>query len=266
VSSSGGNAGLACATIGVQLGLKVDVVVPTTTKELVIAKLKSLGAHVTVHGENWNQADEYTRAWVAQLSHAAYVSPYDHPLLWTGHSSLVEEILQQLVEERPAAILVSVGGGGLLCGVLEGLERVGEDRCQVVAAETLGASSFGQAWKEQKLVRLSKIDSIATSLGALEVTPEALERGQRHGRVRTSLCTDAEAIEACLLLARDHRVLVEPACGAALATLYSTRLREPFLQQLAEEKGPIVVEVCGGSGVTVDLLMQWKQDFVETKE
>lgn len=278
ISSSGGNAGLAAATVGQMLGLKVQVIVPKTTKALVIEKLKSLGAVVTVHGDNWNQADDYTRKQVGEQEHAAYISPYDHPLLWTGHSSLVEEIQHQLVKVRddgcgaggaaaaaaavdPAAVLVSVGGGGLLCGVLEGVQAVEWNQCKVIAAETIGASSFGQAWKEQALVRLPAIESIATSLGALEVTRVALERAQENGNVETSLCTDAEAVQACWCLARDHRVLVEPACGAALATLYSDRLREPFLKGL-EGAGPIVVEVCGGSGVTMDLLQQWKQELL----
>ena len=259
VSSSGGNAGLAVATVGKRLGMNVKVIVPKTTKELVIQKLRSLGADVTVHGENWNQADEYTRTLVGEDS--AYISPYDDPLLWTGHSSVVEELQQQLGNDEPAAILVSVGGGGLICGVFEGLEAASWKDTRVVAAETVGASSFGKAWEKKQPVRLSAIESIATSLGALEVTNVALERAQKHGNIDTSLCTDQEAVQACLNLARDHRLLVEPACGAALATLYSERLRGHFLSNI-KSSGPIVVEVCGGSGVNIDLLHQWEQDYL----
>lgn len=61
-------------------------------------------------------------------------------------------------------------------------------------------------------------------------------------------------------MARDHRLLVEPACGAALAVLYSDRLRQE-MDILGGGDGPIVVEVCGGSGVNLDLLHQWKTDF-----
>ena len=61
ISSSGGNAGLAAATVGRALGVSVDVVVPKTTKPIVVAKLKELGADVTVHGENWNAADDLAR-------------------------------------------------------------------------------------------------------------------------------------------------------------------------------------------------------------
>jgi L-serine/L-threonine ammonia-lyase len=112
---------------------------------------------------------------------------------------------------------------------------------------------------------LAGIDSIATSLGALQVTPAALERAAKHqkagGVVMSAICTDAEAVNACWQFAQDHRILVEPACGAALAVMYSERLRALVLPDIA--KGPIVIEVCGGSGVNVELMTQWKKDFLE---
>lgn len=279
ISSSGGNAGLAVATMGRKLKMQVQVIVPETTKQIVIDKLQSLGAQVTVHGENWNAADTLARSLVEQANNssmdietskqnsAAYVSPYDHPLLWTGHSSVVDEILEDM-EMTPAAVLVSVGGGGLLCGVLEGLQRH-KVQTTVIAAETEGACSFGKALEKGKVVRLEGINTIATSLGALEVTPVTLERSKEysttlHGVVTSAICTDAEAVNACVMFAQDHRILVEPACGAALAVLYSERLRKQFLESLDDQTGPIVVEVCGGSGVNLDLLYQWKSDILGT--
>ena len=62
-------------------------------------------------------------------------------------------------------------------------------------------------------------------------------------------------------LARDHKLLVEPACGAALAVLYSDRLRQEMFTNFPSDGGPIVVELCGGSGVTLDLLQQWKTNL-----
>jgi L-serine/L-threonine ammonia-lyase len=257
ISSSGGNAGLAAATVAQQLGLHCTVVVPVTTKQLVVEKLESLGATVQVTGENWNAADAVVKKMVAEDTSTAYIPPYENPLLWTGHSTVIDEIYQEL-DDAPSTIIVSVGGGGLLCGVLEGLDRLNA-KCNVIAAETDGASSFAQAWNSGELVTLAGIDSVATSLGALQVSESAIERSKSHeskslGTVTTAICSDAEAVDACLQFARDHRLLVEPACGAALAVLYSDRLRKNV-----GEQGPIVVEVCGGSGVNLDLLQQWKE-------
>lgn len=62
ISSSGGNAGLAVTTVARNIPeMDVSVVVPETTKPMVIEKLRSLGAEVTVHGANWNSADELAR-------------------------------------------------------------------------------------------------------------------------------------------------------------------------------------------------------------
>ena len=206
ISSSGGNAGLAAATVARQLGLECTVVVPETTKLLVIDKLKALGATVQVVGQNWNQADAYVRELVEKdKTTSAYIPPYEHPLLWTGHSTVIDEIYQESSIQKPGTIIVSVGGGGLLCGVLEGLERQRSDTaiCNVIAAETVGAASFGQAWEQQQIVTLPAIDSVATSLGALQVSPTALQRAQNYqnqgfGTVQSVTCTDAEAIDACL--------------------------------------------------------------------
>lgn len=267
ISSSGGNAGLAVATVGRQLGLHVSVIVPETTKTLVIDKLRSLQAHVTVHGANWNEADTLARELVEADTTAAYISPYDHPLLWTGHSTVVDEIFDEL-DGNVGCIVASVGGGGLICGVLEGLSRHSSSEgtitsTVIVAAETEGAASFGESWKRGTLVRLDAIKSIATSLGALQVTPVALERARAHqdsgGLVQSAICTDSEAVYACIQFSRDHRILVEPACGAALAVAYTPRLREQFLSSV---DGPIVIEVCGGSGVSIELLSLWKREFL----
>jgi hypothetical protein len=75
-----------------------------------------------VHGDNWNAADALARQLVEQDPSAAYIPPYDHPLLWEGHSTLVDELVEEMETrggQRPAAIVASVGGGGLVCGIYE---------------------------------------------------------------------------------------------------------------------------------------------------
>ena len=88
-------------------------------------------------------------------------------------------------------------------------------------------------------------------LGARTVAAEALAWTRRHP-ITSWVVTDAEAVEACVRFADDHRVLVEPACGAALAAVYGRA--EPL-----DGRDPIVVIVCGGAGVSRRLLEQWSQ-------
>jgi L-serine/L-threonine ammonia-lyase len=101
-----------------------------------------------------------------------------------------------------------------------------------------------------KSVRIGGITSIAKSLGALEVSAEC-RRWVREGRsISSSVVSDLEAVQACVELATHHRVLVEPACGAAVAAA---------VRDGAEVKGegPIVVIVCGGGMASPSLLSSW---------
>lgn len=54
------------------------------------------------------------------------VPAYDDPLVWEGHSSMVKEISEQM-RDKPAAICCSVGGAGLLGGIIIGCKSVGWD-------------------------------------------------------------------------------------------------------------------------------------------
>ncbi len=119
VSSSGGNAGLAVAYSGRHLGVPVTVVVPKTTKKRAIELIELEGAQVVVRGEVWNEAHEY--ATKLSKKGAVYIHPFDDPYLWEGHASIIDEISNAGV--TPDAVVLSVGGGGLLCGVVAGLKR-----------------------------------------------------------------------------------------------------------------------------------------------
>jgi L-serine/L-threonine ammonia-lyase len=141
----------------------------------------------------------------------------------------------------------------------QGLARHGWDDVQVVATETEGAASFAAGFAAGKPVRLPGITSLATSLGALEVTPAALEYARRQP-TSARVVTDAEAVSACRRFLQDHRLLVEPACGAALALGYTPRHREE-IRRASEARGgrPVVIVVCGGSGVTAEILQEMER-------
>jgi L-serine/L-threonine ammonia-lyase len=240
VSSSGGNAGLAVAYAGRLLGLPVAVFVPRTTSARMIDKMRVEGATVTVHGDAWDDAHAAAVA-ACDRDGGFYVHPFDMPAVWHGNATLIEEAAGQGME-RPEAVVVAVGGGGLLCGVLEGMHAVGWGEVPVVAVETHGAASLHAAMKAGHPVDIGAITSVATTLGARRVCERVLVWTREH-RVTSWLVSDREAIDACVRFADDHRVVVEPACGAALAVAYGRA--EP----LAGARSVLVV-VCGGAAVT----------------
>lgn len=249
ISSSGGNAGLAVAYAGRKLGIPVTVFVPGSTSYWMRRLIEREEAQVIEFGTTWD--DAHARALeTADRERAAYIHPFEDSRIWSGHATLVEEVA--VIGYKPGAVVLSVGGGGLLCGVLEGLHRVGWTDVTVIAVETKGADSFAQSVAEGHLVTLERIESIATTLGARTVAARALDWTYRHP-VRTLVVSDRAALEACNRFLTDHRILVEPACGAALSAVYQ---KAPVLKGVKD----ILVVVCGGAGVNLDLLHQWDRD------
>ncbi len=235
LSSSGGNAGIAAAYAGRRLGLPVVVVVPETTTETAMALIRQEDAEVVVHGASWMEANAHAQS--LRDDSTAFIHPFDDPLLWHGHASLVDEVVR--AGAGFDAVVLSVGGGGLLCGVVEGLRRNGLGHVPVIAAETTGASSLAQSLAAGRRVALPAITSIATSLGAKMVCEQAFAVAREHP-VDSAVVSDGVALAACARFLDDHRVLVEPACGAALAVLYDDAAR------LARFSSVLVV-VCGGA-------------------
>ena len=239
VSSSGGNAGLAVAYAGRKLGVPVTVVVPETATERAKELIRMEEATVIVHGAAWDQAHSYAQTMVNAST--PLIHPFDDPLLWEGHASLIDEVAHAGL--RPDLLVCSVGGGGLLQGMLTGLDRQGWQDTAVLAVETEGAASFGAALQAGHPVTLPAMKTIANSLASARVC-DAVVRSALSHTVRSALVSDAQALSASQRFAHDHRILVEPACGAALAALYET-------PQAVGDARTVLVVVCGGVGVTI---------------
>jgi L-serine/L-threonine ammonia-lyase len=240
VASSGGNAGYSLAYVGKQMGLKVKVVVPKTTSAFMINKITNLGTEVEIFGDVWDEAHQYALK-ISEEMDAVYVSPFDDPLLWKGHSTIIDECAQQM--KRPDKIIVSVGGGGLLCGIFEGMKRNGWTSTQVITTETIGAASFYESYQANKIIELNEISSIATSLGAKKVTEKSLELA-RELNVRPFIMNDEEAVKASFNFLNEYNVIVEPACGAALSVPY-------FHSEMIGENDKVLVIVCGGANTEI---------------
>lgn len=247
VCPSGGNAGYATAVVAAGLGLQACIVVPHTTPEATRARIAAVGAEVIVHGKLWDESNQLALE-LAREADTAYVPAFDHPVLWEGHSSLVDEILQ--VCPQVDAIVASVGGGGLLAGVLTGLLRHGRTDCTVVACETEGAASFGAALAAGQPVRLSEVRTIAGSLAASQVAawPVQAIREFPHASV---VLSDDQAKQGVVRYADDLRQLVEPACGVSLAVGY---LDHPAIADAHD----VVIVVCGGVSISAATVAQWR--------
>ncbi|XP_076010408.1 L-serine dehydratase/L-threonine deaminase-like [Genypterus blacodes] len=260
VCCSGGNAGMAAAYSARQLQIPATIVVPVVTPNSTVERLEAEGATVIVKGKALDDSIEYGRELVNNNQGWIYVSPYDDPLIWEGHTSIVKELKKDL-KVKPGAIVVSVGGGGLLNGVILGLRSVGWGDVPVIGMETQGADSLNATVKAGKLVTLPEITSIASTLGLRTVSAQTLKLIGEH-KVFSEVVTDQQAVKAAERFVDDEKFLVEPACGAALAAAYCGIIKR--LQgegKLAKDLGPVVIEVCGGNNISIEQLAVLKKQL-----
>ncbi|CAN9502536.1 unnamed protein product [Ophioblennius macclurei] len=258
VCSSGGNAGMAAAYVARKMGLPATIVVPSSSPQLVVQRLQDLGAKVKIIGKVWDDANAEALRLV-ESEGLTYVPPFDHPLLWEGHSTMVAEVAACLGPGvKPGAVVLSVGGGGLLCGIVQGMKEAGWTDVPVLAMETVGADCLNAAVKAGSIVTLDDITSEAKCLGAKTVCKKAFEYSlSGQPTIISELVTDQQALHAVQTFLDEERVLVEMACGAALAAVYSGVV--PRLQKegrLPTPLGPLVVIVCGGSSVNMEQLTE----------
>ncbi|KAK7910820.1 hypothetical protein PG985_013301 [Apiospora marii] len=280
--SSGGNAGLACATAAIALARRCTIVVPTTTSPLIIGKLRRLGAEVVQTGAHWAAADAHLReALLSRDPAGVYVPPFDHPDIWEGHASMVDELAVQLPalldqgkgDGVPDAIVCNCGGGGLLNGVMEGVERqkrwaaAKHKKPRVMAVETVGADSLHASARAGEHTTLPNITSIANTLGAVRVSAKTWEwydSKSKDDLLTSVTVTDAEAVMGSARLADDALVLVEVACGATIATVYNGELRRTLGKGLSDAEWAamnVVVIVCGGTNITLEMLQKYREEY-----
>ncbi|KAF2969666.1 hypothetical protein GQX73_g3894 [Xylaria multiplex] len=295
--SSGGNAGLGCAEAARTLRQPCDVFVSSLTADHILGKLTALGATPHRAGNNWPESDVQCRAAAARDPEGVYVPPFDNPLIWEGNSTLVDEIAALEAkgffgEDGGAvdAIVCNVGGGGLLNGVMEGIERnygsrFPSKRPAVLALETAGTDSLAASISAGSHVTIPAITSVAISLGAPRVSEKTYEwaatcnantftfpsspakpASADRPRLVSAVVPDADAVSACVRFLDDARMLVEVACGATIASAYnsSVLLRAALAPDATDEawaKMNVVLVVCGGSGISMDMLAKYREKF-----
>ena len=280
VASSGGNAGIAATTVCAKLKMPLHVFLPVTTPKKIIDKLKLIypadpknpeklpGVQITQSGANWNEADKLAREKVeTSTEKIKYISPFDDPLLWEGHSSIITEMKNEMDKKDsefniPDLVICSVGGGGLFNGIRQGLinnygESIG-NQIPVLAVETIGCHSLNEAVKRnEKGFRLNEISSKATSLGSLYASDQTFDLYTSSNSFST-LVSDQQCFDSMKEFSRNERVLIEPACAASIAAIDSAEkfneIRKNWQNShfegkagLSDDMKVIVIEVCGGN-------------------
>jgi threonine dehydratase len=234
VAASAGNHGQAVAYLGRSLGIRAAIVMPENAPLTKIASTRHYGAEVLLFGQTY--AEAYARALeVQKQSGATFIHAFDDEQVIAGQGTIGLELLEQ--EKDLAAVVVPVGGGGLIGGIALALKQQ-NPRVKVIGVEAESYTSARLSLEQDRIVPAGEAASLADGIAVKQVgqIPFALMREYVDQMVSVS---EEEIAGAILTLLEKEKTVAEGAGAVALAAV----LEEKFW--IRERK--VAVVVSGGN-------------------
>jgi threonine dehydratase len=214
ITASSGNHGIGVATAAASRGFACTIYLPEAAAPSKIAQIRRLGAEIVlVEGTDTSRAEMAARR-AAEERGITYVSPYNDPRIIAGQGTIGKEIFED--GAAPDAVVVSVGGGGLISGIATWIKALSP------ATLVIGASAANDR-------------AMAASIDAGEIiTPhfeptfsDGTAGGLEDDTITFDICralvdrwvdiSELEIAQAVASMVDDHHHLVEGAAGVALA-------------------------------------------------
>lgn len=235
VAATGGNHGIAVAYAAKQLGHKARIFIPQTASPLRRQRCIDYGAEV-IGCDNLGQALDLAVE-LEQKENLVFVHPFEGPYTAQGTATVAVEWVEQSKTELDA-VVIAVGGGGLLAGMAGYLKQVWP-HIKIYGVEPRGAPTLYMARRAEHPVRLEGIQTIADSLAAPEAKPYSFGLIQQYVD-DIVLVTDDEMRKAMHFLFTELKLVAEPACAAPVAALFG-----PLRDELAGKKVGLLA--CGSN-------------------
>lgn len=232
VAASGGNHGAAVAFTAMRLGRPATIFVPSVASPAKLNRIRRYGAELVITGDRYAEALEASQEWISRTG-ALPIHAYEGVETLLGQGSLGLELEEQ--SPRLDALLIAVGGGGLIGGVAAWYEN----RTRIVSVEPELAPTLHLALNAGRPVDSPAGGIAADSLAPRQVGEMMFPIAQKYIS-EAVLVTDDEIREAQKKLWETVRIVAEPGGAAAFAALLSGRFK-------AEPGQRIGVVVCGGN-------------------
>jgi threonine dehydratase len=206
---------------------------PTTAPGIKVEGARALGAEVIFEGTT--SIDRRIRAEAeAGRRGLTMVPPFDHEWIIAGQGTLGLELLEQL--PNVSAIVVPIGGGGLIAGVAAAVKQ-SDPRVRIVGVEPSGAAAMRASLDAGHPVTLPRTASVAD--GLMAVRPGDLTFEHVRAFVDDVLMVEDERIVDAVVWTFTHaKIVAEPSGAASVAAV---------LNGLVEADGPVVAVVSGGN-------------------
>jgi threonine dehydratase len=240
VAASAGNHGLAVAFHAARLGIAAVIVMPEWAPLAKVTAARRHGAEVVLHGDNFD--DAYARAREIEAARRlVFVHPFDDPRVIAGQGTIGLELLAQV----PAldAVLVPVGGGGLLGGVSLAV-KAERPALRVIGVQAQEVAAMAGALERGARVTLPPASTIADGIAVRRVGEHTFDLARRHADLVVTV-SEEEIANAILLLLEIEKTVVEGAGAVALAALANRRV---------SLEGRTVAIVLSGGNIDVNLI------------
>ena len=218
ITASAGNHAQGVAFHAAALGIHAQIVMPLATPQIKVAATRGFGAEIILHGASYDEAcDEALRRRIEEGR--TFIHPFDDAEIISGQGTLGLELLEQVPDLE--AVVVPIGGGGLIAGVACALKET-NPKIRVVGVEPEKLPSMLRAREAGHPVTISPEATIADGIAV-----------RRTGDLPLSLVTryvdeivtvdDEEVASAILLLLEQEKTLAEGAGAAALAAVVRSK-------------------------------------------
>lgn len=174
-----------------------------------------------------------------------YVHPYDDPMTIAGQGTIGVELVEQMPSDT-AAVLVPVGGGGLIAGIATWL-RAARPEVAVIGVEPAGAASMHAALAAGEPMTLAKVDAFVDGTAVGRTGDVPFEAARRFVD-RVLVVPEGAVCTEMLELYQSDGVIAEPA-GALASTAACVCLSDPSDRKaiVGRSDGAIVCVVSGGN-------------------
>ena len=247
VCASAGNHAQGLAYACAQLKVRGTIYLPSNTPKQKRQRIETIGGdwveQVIVDG-TFDRANAQAQE-AARHSGRTYVHPYDDPCTIAGQGTIAVELEEQVLSEA-AAVLVPVGGGGLLSGITTWIRSRFPD-IKIYGVEPTGAASMAAAMEADQIVSLPSVDPFVdgTAVGRAGELPYSIVKELVDDILvvpEGAVCTEM------LDLYHSDGVIAEPAgaLASAAARMYFSD-PEQRNELLGGKEGSIVAIVSGGN-------------------
>jgi len=231
---SAGNHAIATAFAAQAIGTTAKVVMIASANPVRIAACEAYGAEVVLV-DDVHRAFDVAKS-IEDEEGRFFVHPFEGPSVAAGTGTIGLEVCEQV--EQFDAIIVPVGGGGLIAGIANVIKRI-RPGVEVIGVEPQGADTMHRSFLSGEPAGIDAVRTIADSLGAPFAMPYSFSLTKANVD-RLVLIDDQQLRRAMGFLFHTLRIAVEPACAAATAALCG-----PLHDSMQGKR--VVVLMCGSN-------------------